>query len=51
MVPADRAEETVALLGAHHPGTAVIGEVTSDAGIVRLPGLGLIGDSSGLRPA
>jgi phosphoribosylformylglycinamidine cyclo-ligase len=50
MAPADRADEVVALLGAHHPGTAVIGRVTSDAGIVRLPGLGLIGDSSGLRP-
>jgi phosphoribosylformylglycinamidine cyclo-ligase len=51
MVPADRAEAVVALLGTHHPGTAVIGRLTSDAGAVRLPGLGLIGDSSGLRPA
>jgi phosphoribosylformylglycinamidine cyclo-ligase len=51
MVPADRADEVVALLATHHPGTAVIGQVTSDAGVVRLPGLGLIGDSSGLRPA
>jgi phosphoribosylformylglycinamidine cyclo-ligase len=51
MVPADQAEEVVALLGAHHPGTAVIGELTNDAGVVRVPGLGLIGDSSGLRPA
>jgi phosphoribosylformylglycinamidine cyclo-ligase len=51
MVPAERAEDAVALLSAHHPGTAVIGQVTSDAGVVRLPGLGLIGDSSGLRPA
>jgi phosphoribosylformylglycinamidine cyclo-ligase len=51
MVPADRAHEAVALLAAHHPGTAVIGHLTSDAGVVSLPGLGLIGDSSGLRPA
>jgi phosphoribosylformylglycinamidine cyclo-ligase len=51
MVPADRADEAVALLAAHHPGTAVIGHLTSDAGLVSLPGLGLIGDSSGLRPA
>jgi phosphoribosylformylglycinamidine cyclo-ligase len=51
MVPPDRAEEAVALLSRHHPGTAVVGQVTSEAGVVRLPGLGLIGDSSGLRPA
>jgi phosphoribosylformylglycinamidine cyclo-ligase len=51
MVPAERFEEAVGLLGAHHPGAAVIGRVTGDAGIVRLPGLGLVGDSSGLRPA
>jgi phosphoribosylformylglycinamidine cyclo-ligase len=50
MVAAERADEVVALLRAHHPGTAVIGQVTSDAGVVSLPGLGLIGDSSALRP-
>jgi phosphoribosylformylglycinamidine cyclo-ligase len=51
MVPAERADEAVALLAAHHPGTAVIGQLTSHAGLVSLPSLGLIGDSSGLRPA
>jgi phosphoribosylformylglycinamidine cyclo-ligase len=51
MVPADRAEETVELLSRHHPGAAVIGQLTAEAGIVSLPGIGLVGDSSGLRPA
>jgi phosphoribosylformylglycinamidine cyclo-ligase len=51
MVPAQSAEETVGLLGAHHPGTQVIGRLTADAGLLSLPGLGLVGDSSGLRPA
>ena len=51
MMPPERADDAVALLQAHHPGTAEIGRLTSDAGVVRLPGLGLVGDSSGLRPA
>jgi phosphoribosylformylglycinamidine cyclo-ligase len=51
MVPAERAEEVVGLLAAHHPGAAVIGQLTGDAGLVSLPGVGLVGDSSGLRPA
>ena len=51
MVATERAGEAVELLAAHHPGTAVIGQLTSDAGVVSLPGLGLAGDSSGLRPA
>ncbi len=41
IVPADRCEEAVALLAGHHPGTAVIGRVTDQAGRVELPGLGL----------
>ena len=33
--------DAVALLGRHHPGTAVIGRVTDAAGEVSLPSLGL----------
>ena len=50
MMPPERADDAVALLQARHPGTAEIGRLTSDAGVVRLMGLGLVGDSSGLRP-
>jgi hypothetical protein len=32
VVPADRAGDAVALLDAHHPGTAVIGRATDRAG-------------------
>jgi phosphoribosylformylglycinamidine cyclo-ligase len=48
-VPSDRAADAVALLGAHHPGTAQIGRLTNRAGTVAMPGLGLVGDSRGLR--
>jgi phosphoribosylformylglycinamidine cyclo-ligase len=34
VVPAEDADATVALLGAHHPGSAVIGRVTADAGAI-----------------
>jgi phosphoribosylformylglycinamidine cyclo-ligase len=43
VVPAESAAAAVELLGARHPGTAVIGEVTDRAGLVELPGLGLAG--------
>jgi phosphoribosylformylglycinamidine cyclo-ligase len=39
LVPADRAGDAVALLGAHHPGTARIGAVTGDGGRVVAPGV------------
>jgi phosphoribosylformylglycinamidine cyclo-ligase len=39
LVPADRAADAVALLGAHHPGTARIGTVTGDVGRLSAPGL------------
>jgi phosphoribosylformylglycinamidine cyclo-ligase len=39
VVPADRADAAVALISAHHPGTARIGTVTSDAGRLSAPGL------------
>ncbi len=41
VVPDERAEDAVALLGAHHPGTARIGTVTDAAGTVTVPSLGL----------
>jgi phosphoribosylformylglycinamidine cyclo-ligase len=39
LVPADRADDAVALLGAHHAGTARLGRVTGDAGRLSAPGL------------
>jgi phosphoribosylformylglycinamidine cyclo-ligase len=43
VVPGDQAEEAVALLSARHPGTAVVGEVTGDAGVVEVPSAALRG--------
>jgi phosphoribosylformylglycinamidine cyclo-ligase len=40
IVPSEEASAAVELLEAHHPGTAVIGRLTADAGQVALPGLG-----------
>jgi phosphoribosylformylglycinamidine cyclo-ligase len=39
LVPDDRADDAVALLGAHHPGTARIGTVTGDGGRLTAPDL------------
>jgi phosphoribosylformylglycinamidine cyclo-ligase len=41
VVEADRADDAVALLGAHHPGAARIGEVTDHAGCVEVEQLTL----------
>ena len=41
IVPEAAADETVALLAAHHPGAARIGTVTGDAGRVAVPSLGV----------
>jgi phosphoribosylformylglycinamidine cyclo-ligase len=41
VVPEPAAEDAVALLGAHHPGTARIGSVTAEAGAVGVPPLGV----------
>ncbi len=49
MVPAGDAEAAVELLAEYHPGTAVIGQVTAQAGRVELPSLGVEGDADGLR--
>ena len=48
VVAGARAREAVALLGGHHPGTAVVGHVTGEAGRVALPTVGLVGDADGL---
>ena len=37
VVPAEQADDAVALLGAHHPGTAVVGRVTDEPGRIRRP--------------
>jgi phosphoribosylformylglycinamidine cyclo-ligase len=49
IVPAERAADAVALLGARHPGTARIGRLTDQAGVVSVPALRLLGDSAGLK--
>lgn len=51
IVAAHDAVDAVSLLTAHHPGTAVIGAVTSRADRVQMPGLGIEGDTDGLRAA
>jgi phosphoribosylformylglycinamidine cyclo-ligase len=51
MVPAERASDAVEVVGRRHAGAAQIGRVTDRAGVVALPGLGLVGDGGGLRAA
>jgi phosphoribosylformylglycinamidine cyclo-ligase len=48
IMPAEQAEQAVALLASHHPGTAVIGTVTDRTGLVEVPDLGIEGGSGGL---
>jgi phosphoribosylformylglycinamidine cyclo-ligase len=43
VVPDADAAEAVELLAKHHPGAAVIGHATSEAGLVELPAVGLTG--------
>jgi phosphoribosylformylglycinamidine cyclo-ligase len=43
VVPESDAEAAVDLLAKHHQGTAVIGAITGDAGLVELPQAGLAG--------
>jgi phosphoribosylformylglycinamidine cyclo-ligase len=50
MVPDEHAAAAVRLLSEHHPGAAVIGRVTDEAGIVAIPALGLAGSGEGLQP-
>jgi phosphoribosylformylglycinamidine cyclo-ligase len=47
VVPADEAEEAVAILSRRHPGTAVIGRASTAAGVVELPRAGLRGTAEG----
>lgn len=52
VVPPADADAAVELLGRRHAGTAVIGEITADAGLVELPQAGLSGRrDEGFRPA
>jgi phosphoribosylformylglycinamidine cyclo-ligase len=50
VVAAHDAGAAVATLAAHHPGTRVVGRVTGEAGVVRIPSAGLVGDRGGFRP-
>jgi phosphoribosylformylglycinamidine cyclo-ligase len=51
VVPAEQANDAATLLGDHHPGAAVIGEVTDRDGLVELPAAGLAGRrGQGFRP-
>ena len=47
VVPAEQAVATVQIVDARHPGAAVIGSVTEEAGAVELPALGLHGRDGG----
>jgi phosphoribosylformylglycinamidine cyclo-ligase len=49
VVPAADAPAAVALLSAHHPGTAVIGSVTANAGAVELSSVRLQGTRAGFE--
>ena len=49
MVPDERADEAVSLLAQRHSGAARIGRLTDQAGVVALPGSGLVGERGGLR--
>ena len=51
IVPAPAARAAVEVLGAHHEGAAVVGEVTANAGVVELPAQGLVGGRGGFRAA
>jgi len=49
MVPEERADDAVSLLAQRHAGAARIGQLTDRAGVMAIPGLGLVGDGGGLR--
>ena len=48
-ISAEQAADAISIFDKHHPGTRVIGEVTADSGVVTVPGLGIVGDETGLR--
>jgi phosphoribosylformylglycinamidine cyclo-ligase len=47
VVAPEGAAAAVELLGRHHPGTAVVGRVTADEGLVEIPGAGIAGRRDG----
>jgi phosphoribosylformylglycinamidine cyclo-ligase len=49
IVPTEAASDAIDVLSDWHPGAAVIGRLTDQAGVVSVPALGLVGDSRGLR--
>ena len=49
VVSEDDADAAVELLGRHHPGAAVVGQVTDRRGVVELPRPGLEGRAGGFR--
>jgi phosphoribosylformylglycinamidine cyclo-ligase len=51
VVAAADADAALPILAAHHPGAAVVGQVTAAVGEVRLPSVGLLGDRAGFQPA
>lgn len=51
IVAPEHARQALELLAAHHPGAALIGRLTGRPGAISLPGVGLEGDSGGLRAA
>ena len=48
VVPAERSDDAQALLASRHPGAARVGTVTSEAGRVSLPHVGVVGTAEGL---
>ncbi|MBX5469648.1 MAG: phosphoribosylformylglycinamidine cyclo-ligase [Thermoleophilaceae bacterium] len=49
IVPAGQAERAVEIAARRHPGSAVIGTVTGDAGVVEVPVAGIAGTRAGFR--
>ncbi len=49
MVPAEQAAEAVALLAGFHPGSAVIGEITAEAGVIEVPDARIRADAGSER--
>jgi phosphoribosylformylglycinamidine cyclo-ligase len=50
VVAAERADEAVSILARRHPGAAIVGQTTTAAGVVELPGAGLRGTRGRFRP-
>jgi phosphoribosylformylglycinamidine cyclo-ligase len=49
VVPEAEVERTLALLGDHYPAASRIGQVTADAGVIRLPSVGITGRKEGFE--